>query len=147
MTSTETPARMDLDAIARKIPSIVYKPGYSFRHHSTSKLLSEVYVEINYHARNSDRRFARAGYPETAEVHFYALIKVPYEGMTNEEFDEVIMREIVRLELHEAREFYRRRDQDYAAPFHPHRWDTEPAWHRFMERHTLATFEMRGTRG
>lgn len=118
--------------------NLAYKPGWSFtaRDHS-GRFLGTVEIRVDYVAPNSAREHAEAGYPQLLTPN--ASFTVPVFDLDSPEalwlrvFDEVI----VPIELHEAREFYRLRAEDYRAPFHPHIPEGAVAYLASHPGHTL----------
>jgi hypothetical protein len=111
------------------IDLIVYRPGWSIRAiDHTKRYAGAVKVRIEYPAANTDRDQA-PGYAQaiTARAEF-AMIVADCDDVA---LHKQILDAILRIEEHEAREFYRVHPTNWA-PFHPHhaegtlRWGSSP---------------------
>jgi hypothetical protein len=101
---------------------LIYKPGWQITAEDhTNRFEGTIKVRIDYPAQNSNRDQAEQGYPETIQT--YASFPIVVGDC---EDDATLYRRIldalVKIEIHEAREFLRVQDS-FWAPFHPHRID------------------------
>ncbi|WP_158857438.1 hypothetical protein [Streptomyces sp. NRRL B-1347] len=110
---------METASAIKLIDDVLYKPGWEFvaRDHS-HRYEGTIVVRVYYPARNSNRDQAGKGYPNriTACPDFPLVVK----DYTDEDLYAALLRMIVQIEEHEAREFLRVRPTGWA-PFHPHR--------------------------
>jgi hypothetical protein len=70
---------------------------------------------------------ARQGYPDKRDLDW----EVPVTSAMYADDGQLLRAVfdlIMQIELHESREFFRVKSEDYAAPFHPHRADGEALW-------------------
>ncbi|MGW7514154.1 hypothetical protein ACWGJ2_00980 [Streptomyces sp. NPDC054796] len=117
---------METASAIELIQDVIYKPGWSFtaRDH-TQRFEDTVVVRVDYPARNSNRDQAKAGYPQT--ITTYAEFPLVVKNFTNEDLYASLLKTIISIEEHEAREFLRVLPTDWA-PFHPHRVDGMRRW-------------------
>lgn len=109
-----------IDAIDA-VHEIVYKPGWTFEASDhTGRYYGTVKVDVAYSAPNSAQEDAPDGYPNL--INPTASFTVCVDDLPDRDalwlriFDDVIR----EIEMHEAREFFRIRCENYRAPFHPH---------------------------
>lgn len=116
---------MTIQTAIQLVAGIVYQPGWVFtaRDH-TARFGDTIIVRIDYPARNSDRDQAPA-YPE--QINTYAQFPIMVNDCDALALYRKLMDAIMRIELHEAREFFRV-DPTMWAPFHPHRPDGIERW-------------------
>lgn len=112
---------MRTDTAIELISRLVYKPGWSFKvSDHTKRFQSAIAVEVTYPAQNSDQEHApeyRQEIPGGARATFTIMCsKLEHP---NDLYAELI-RVIMVIEEHEAREFLRVAPY-WVAPFHPHR--------------------------
>ena len=117
---------MEAKSAIKLIHDVIYKPGWVFvaRDH-TGRFEDSITVRIEYPARNSNRDQAVAGYPK--EINTYAEFPLVVKDCTDEDLYAELLRMIMSIEEHEAREFLRVEPTQWA-PFHPHRVDGMRRW-------------------
>lgn len=119
---------MEVPIALNLLEQVCYKPDWLLTATDhTNRFEGTVMVRIDYTAFNTNRDKAREGYPEF--IHTYAQFPLIVGDIENE--DELWMRVLgafIAIETHEAREFLRLRNQDFRAPFHPHRIDGMNKW-------------------
>ncbi|MER5302798.1 hypothetical protein ABT039_25505 [Streptomyces lasiicapitis] len=110
---------METASAIKLVDEMIYKPGWEFaaRDHS-QRFEDTIVVHVDYPARNSNRDQADAGYPN--EITTYAEFPLVVKGCTDEDLYAALLKVIMQIEEHEAREFLRVRPTGWA-PFHPHR--------------------------
>lgn len=122
------------DQATRIVSNIVYKPGWTFEGDNYS-MSNTYWVSVFFPARNSNREFARNGYPVSLFPGGARAFPIELdECQTEDDFMDALTAGLIGVENHETCEFLRRRDQDYAAPFHPHRPEGIAAWRRLLNR-------------
>lgn len=106
---------------------LIYRPGWSFTAHDhTRRFQGSVLVRVDYGAFNTNRDMARKDFPEWIET--YASFSMVVTDCDETEFYRRLFANIMEIEEHENREFFRFRSLDYDAPFHPHRIAGMNAW-------------------
>lgn len=125
----------DVHAAERLASEIMYKPEWSIYPGEIDGDTLCVFVDI--YTRNSDREEARRGYPTWFTIT--TSITVDVSNMDRDGFLAAIIAAIVQIEAHEAREFFRVRSDDYAAPYHPHRPEGIAAWEAVHESVDIST--------
>lgn len=110
---------------------IVYKPGWTIRAEDyTWRMQGAVLVHISFAAPSSDREDAREGYQKVLAPLHNAFPMVIQDCVSEEDMLFKLLKVIIALETHEAREFLRRKPT-YDAPFHPHRMADMVRWSDF----------------
>lgn len=106
---------------------IKYKPGWTFTAEDhTNRFEGTVKVRVDYPARNSNRDQAAEDYPQ--EIMTYAVFPIVVSGCDSvTDLTYLILDAIIRIEVHEAREFLRVEPTMWA-PFHPHKVDGMKRW-------------------
>lgn len=82
---------------------------------------------------DTDREYAMGGYSHPKRL----TDTVPFNAADFEDPDDLlfeIFNLIMQLEEHEAKEFFRCKDRDWHAPFHPHRPEGEQLWEFCAQR-------------
>lgn len=106
--------------------SLVYKPGWAFTATDhTNRFEDTIVVRIDYPAQNSNRDQAADGYPESIQT--YASFPLVVRDCTDEDLAFQVLQAVVKIEVHEAREFLRLKPTMWA-PFHPHNVDGIKRW-------------------
>lgn len=134
------------------LKNLSYKPGWRFDAESLATLAHEagegetelgravmgprfdttIAFRLDFDTVDTDREYAREGYPQPKELGQ----TIPLNSDDFQSADELVyavFELIMQLEVHEAREFFRRKDCDYAAPFHPHRPEGNALWEKCVE--------------
>ncbi|UQA91656.1 hypothetical protein [Streptomyces halobius] len=109
------------------VEQLTYKPGWAFTATDHSNRFEGVIkIRVDYPARNSARDQAEAGYPEEIVTYaeFPILVGDCGDGLR---LYRRLLASIVEIETHEAREFLRLPESNWA-PFHPHRIDGMRNW-------------------
>lgn len=116
---------MEVDSAIDLINSLIYKPGWriSAKDHQ-GRFEGTVAVKIDYPAQNTNRDQA-PDYPENIET--YASFPLVVGDCDDECLYRRVLDEIMKIELHEAREYLRVQPTLWA-PFHPHRIDGMKRW-------------------
>lgn len=100
---------------------IVYKPGWTIRAEDYSwRMQGGILVHISFTAPSSDRDDAREGYVKMLSPLHNAFPILVEDCVTEDDLLFKLLKVIISLETHEAREFLRRKPT-FDAPFHPHR--------------------------
>jgi hypothetical protein len=108
--------------------SFVYKPGYVFfAQDYTYRMGGAILLTITFDALSTDRDDAREGYKKILEPLVTTFPIIVQDCKSDDDLLFQILRAIIDLETHEAREFLRKRPT-YSAPFHPHRHDCMVKW-------------------
>ncbi len=103
--------------------SFVYKPGYVFLAQSYEyRLQGAILLTITFDALSTDRSDAKNGYNVMLEPLVTTFVIMVKDCKSDDDLLFQILRCLIDLETHEAREFLRKRPT-YSAPFHPHRHD------------------------
>lgn len=135
---------------AQTLRSLAYKPGWSFDAQSFEELSprSQFAAEMTFGGvADMDNLIMFRWQCDTVDtdrenaINDYAQPRtlddvVPLDASTFENSDQLlfaVFQMIMRLELHESREFFRCKDRDWNAPFHPHRAEGEALWERCMD--------------
>ena len=119
---------MDINTAVTLVGQIIYRPGWTFQaEDARNRFENAIRIRIEYPAQNTDRDKALEGYPEDIRPHasFFVVVE---EACDDVSLYRKIMRHILRIEEHEAREYFRVRPTGWA-PFHPHRTDGMKRWH------------------
>ncbi|MFC8429277.1 hypothetical protein [Streptomyces sp. NPDC057253] len=117
---------METSSAIELIDDVIYKPGWIFTARDHAKRFEgTIIVRVDYPARNSNRDQSRVGYPE--EITTYAEFPLVVKACTDEDLYIALLRMIMSIEEHEAREFLRVQPTHWA-PFHPHRADGMRRW-------------------
>lgn len=103
---------------------LAYKPGWTVRAVRATTKEYGLTISATFEAPNSNRDLARQGYPITETVTPIPSLTIewPEDGAEYHAAIELVFMFLVDIEIHEAREFFRVRSDDMAAPYHPHRW-------------------------
>ncbi|WP_282795220.1 hypothetical protein [Streptomyces sp. CC224B] len=110
---------METESAIKLIGEVIYKPGWELNARDHSSWCEGAIVVGVYHPIvNSNRGQADAGHPN--EVTAYAEFPLVVADCTDEDLYAALLRVIMQIEEHEAREFLRVRPTGWA-PFHPHR--------------------------
>jgi len=92
---------------------------------------SSVVVSFLIKTVNTARECAREGYAERLTLNPKNILDAsPLDSVSD--VHAVIMAMIMELELHEAREFFRVKSDDFNAPYHPHRESGYEAWSEYF---------------
>ena len=128
---------MDKIECASLLDSLTYRPGWTFTARPLARWEAamagwgdcDVVFTMTCDTVNTDRDCAVKGYPEKKELDW----ELPVTSASFTDRD-ALLRAVFDLlmviELHESREFFRIKSEDYAAPFHPHREDGNALWRR-----------------
>jgi hypothetical protein len=129
------------------INNLAYKPGWEFSARPVPTWFRDAYANVRGESLpeqmivfsykietvNTDRDNARSGYPEGRTLDADDPMDVTvFNGEDDLMFH--LFQLIMELELHESREFFRRKDQGWEAPFHPHKDDANELWEACMTR-------------
>jgi hypothetical protein len=87
---------------------------------------------------NTDRENAMDGYTEPLVLDDSAPL-VPGDYADADELLYYVFLKLMEMELHESREFFRCKNRDWNAPFHPHREQGEQLWRTCMDRENAET--------
>lgn len=116
--------------------SFVYKPGYTFVAQSYEyRMQGAILLTITFDALSTDREDARNGYNVMLEPLVTTFVVHVHECRSDDDLLFQILRCIIDLETHEAREFLRK-VPTFSAPFHPHRHGSMIRW---AEKNNLRT--------
>lgn len=108
--------------------SFVYKPGYTFVAQSYEyRMQGAILLTITFNALSTDRHDARDGYKVMLEPLVTTFVVHVHDCKSDDDLLFQVLRCLIDLETHEAREFLRKRPT-YSAPFHPHRHDAMIRW-------------------
>lgn len=116
---------MDTIDACKVIEDFVYKPGWTFEAEPHPIEEGCALVKATYYTWLSNRPLAPS-YRERDYLLSYH--SVPCTGTEEDVEDALFEKVVARVEIHEAREFFRRRSQDYRAPLHPHTDDGKERW-------------------
>lgn len=136
---------MDLLTAKRLVRNVTYKPTWSFTFAEDHSSLAQWtygfswdgedrYLETLgvFDAPDSAREMAPHYGPPTSLAF---LIQIDLIGVkTDDEFYQALFAQIVAKEVHEAREFFRLKDRNYDAPFHPHTYSGKRVWAQAASR-------------
>lgn len=112
------------DPVSGTGPGFVYKPEYEFHAFDYSyRLQGAIGLTISMPAPSTDREDARRGYQKILEPLHTTFVIIVKHCKNDDDFLYEIMKKIIELETHEAREFLRK-TPTFSAPFHPHRIDS-----------------------
>lgn len=123
---------MNKNDVAELLNSLSYRPGWTFgavpmAEWEAGYYRADLWLKMSCRTVNTDQNCAREGYPEEKTLDW----EIPVEVSKFSDTDELlraIFDMLMDVELHESREFFRVKSQDYAAPFHPHRPEGEALW-------------------
>lgn len=139
---------MNATEAAQVLRSIAYRPGWQFdaiafeemepgqkaifRRVLGDDVSSLVLFRYVFDTVDTNQEYAADGYqqPKTLED------SQPLDAADFKDADDLmfaVFNQLMRIELHESREYFRRKDQNYAAPFHPHRPEGEALWEKCNE--------------
>jgi hypothetical protein len=122
------------DPVSGDGPGFVYKPEYDFFAFDYSyRLQGAIGLTISMNAPSTDREDARRGFKKILEPLHTTFVIVVKNCKSDDDFLYEIMKVIIELETHEAREFLRKTGT-YSAPFHPHRMDSMERYARYSGR-------------
>lgn len=117
---------MEIASAIALVDTIVYRPGWKFTARDHSKRFEgTICVRVDYVAQETAREQAAKGYPvdNTPYAEFPIIVRdLDTNGLYGE-----IMKMILEIESHEAREYFRVAPT-FWAPFHPHRIDGMKQW-------------------
>ena len=108
---------MDIETACIKLTRFRYKPGWSLAAVPYPNIEGALEVTIHHPAVDSSKACMRDDYPQQFEADRPFTIQVG--DCTESEFERMIFDQIIRVETHEAREFFRDSSTG-EAPFHPH---------------------------
>jgi hypothetical protein len=107
---------------------IVYKPGWTLAAEDYSwRMQGGILLHLSFVAPSSDRNDARTGYNRMLEPLHNAFPIIVADCVSEDDLLHKVLKAIIALETHEAREFLRRKPT-YDAPFHPHRIADMQRW-------------------
>ena len=108
--------------------SFVYKPGWTFFAQSYEyRMQGAILLTITFDALSTDRQDAKNGYNVMLEPLVTTFVVHVIDCKSDDDLLFQVLTKIIDLEIHEAREFLRKRPT-YSAPFHPHRHDSMIRW-------------------
>lgn len=117
---------MRVESALHLIAELAYKPGWKFEAVDyRNRFEDAVMVKVTYPAQRSEREEAAEGYP--TEIAPYASFVFVVGDCNEVTLYRRILEVIMKIELHEAREFLRVSGTLWA-PFHPHRIDGMKRW-------------------
>ncbi|MFF9897746.1 hypothetical protein [Streptomyces longispororuber] len=130
---------METASAIKLVGEVGYKPGWEFIARDYShRCEGAIVVRVYYPTRNSNRDHANAGYPDEVTVPVdFPLVVADY---TDEDLYAALLRVIMKIEEHEAREFLRVHPTGWA-PFHPHRTTGMQRWADRTGRDVLADLQ------
>lgn len=124
---------MNKEDVVKILSNLSYRPGWTFDARETYDYewwlapTDDVILKMTCATVNTDRDMARQGYPDKRDLDW----EVPVTSAMYADDGQLLRAVfdlIMQIELHESREFFRVKSEDYAAPFHPHRADGEALW-------------------
>jgi len=116
---------MRIDSAIELVNQLVFIPGWSFTATDhTKRFEGTILVRVDYPARASERTEA-PGYDR--EITTYATFPIVVSECDDASVYHKVLRAIVEIQEHEAREFLRVQPTMWA-PFHPHRVDGMKRW-------------------
>lgn len=120
---------MRCDTAIKLISQLAYKPGWELSATDHTKRFEQsICLCVKYPAANSDRPSAEDNYSEQVEPFARAQFVIMLgDSWKDVDLYRAIIDILMKVELHEAREFLRVRPT-YWAPFHPHQWDGMRLW-------------------
>jgi hypothetical protein len=122
---------MTRDQAIRIIKQLHYKPGWTFEIRPYP-FVDELIITMNFETFDTNVRYA-PDYRQTIRPGPTFTLR-PSDFNTRRELEDHLMNTIIELEVHEAREAFKRREPSaeygYVAPYHPHRADGDMAWRR-----------------
>lgn len=123
---------MQTEDVARAVDACHFKPGWRVFAETLTNQWREPLVKMTVHIDtvNSDQPDAVQGYPENVTLVREAFLD-PEEYRTEAQVFERVFQELLMIELHESREFFRVGSM-MRAPFHPHRQEGNYAWAKLM---------------
>jgi hypothetical protein len=128
-------AMLPADAVAM-INDVSYRPEWKISARAATayeRMGNDDLVVVSFliDTVNTDRECAREGFPERRTLNPENIVDV---SPLNDAADvhAVLMAMILELELHETREFFRVKSDDFNAPYHPHRLSGDQAWSEYF---------------
>lgn len=121
---------METKEVVDTLSSLSYRPGWTFDAHLPFSG-NLVIFEVTCRTVNTDRDCARKGYSEPKVLAWQELLNAD-DYPDREALLSAVFGWLMAIELHESREFFRVKSEDYAAPFHPHREDGNAMWDRSL---------------
>lgn len=117
---------MEIPSALELVRNVIYRPGWEFTAEDHSaRFEGTITVKISYPSRNANRDQAAIGYPQ--EIQPNATFPLIVADCDAESLYRKILAAILKIEEHEAREFFRVNPTCWA-PFHPHRLDGMRRW-------------------
>jgi hypothetical protein len=123
------------DPVSGDGPAFVYKPGYTFHADDyTYRMQGAILLTISMVTQSTDREDARRGFNKMLEPLHTTFPIIVKDCKSDDDFLYEVLKVVIELETHEAREFLRKTGT-YSAPFHPHRHDSMERYSRYSGRH------------
>lgn len=123
------------DPVSGTPSAFVYKPGYEFHADSYEyRMQGAILLTISMVTQSTDREDARNGYEKMLEPLHTTFPIIVKDCKTEDDFMYEVLKVVIELETHEAREFLRKRGT-FSSPFHPHRHDSMERYARYSGRH------------
>lgn len=125
---------MNKEDVVTTLNALVYRPGWTFGAYTLNGweadlMGGDVVMAVSCSTVDTDREHARNGYDKSKTLGFHEVLRAS-DYPDREALLSAIFGWLMAVELHESREFFRVKSDDYAAPFHPHREDGNAAWER-----------------
>lgn len=117
---------MDIQSAIALVEQVVYKPGWQFTATDhTKRFEGTICLRVDYVAQETSREMAAEGYPQNNAP--YASFPIIVRDLDTVGLYGEILKIILEIEEHEAREFLRIKPT-FWAPFHPHQIDGMKRW-------------------
>lgn len=119
---------MKTQDVVELLSGLSYRPGWTFDAYAPFDG-DVVLFEAVCKTVDTSRDCAERDYDTPKTLEWQEFIHASsYEG--REDLLSSVFSWLMAIEVHEAREFFRLKNEGYAAPFHPHRADGTDAWQR-----------------
>lgn len=136
------------EAIAA-VEDLVFRPGWRLKARPAyvtdgegfrvSRSWNKIEVMITIETVDTNRQYAAGGYRKPKTV--LDEIEIDVSRLDRDGLEYALLKGFAALHSHEDREFLRRKSEDYAATFHPHRDDGERRWEAVQRDDQLAYIE------
>jgi hypothetical protein len=118
---------MDVQTAVDYINDVSFMPGWTIKAVPWGD--DYVYVDVDLYTQNSARAEAPYGYKKMIHIGDYFLVNVA--GKSPIQVDQEVISQLLKIQEHEAREFYRHRQaypEKWTALFHPHQKEGQIRW-------------------
>lgn len=124
---------MNKSQVVELLSNLAFKPGWTFEAREIHSYewwhapTTDVIFMMTCETVDTDRQYACKGYPERKTLDWeLAVSSDKYD--TEDELLRSVFDLLMDIELHESREFFRQKNENWEAPFHPHKMEGNARW-------------------